>query len=151
MGKTVLDNISSLRFSEEMTWQQLLTKMSDEAITKGWAKPGFTDAILTREENFATGLHASIDIAIPHADAEWTIEPAMVTATLDTPVAFNPMGGEGDQVQAQFVFMLVIPDANAHIDFLQAIAGFIEDETLLQDLGETKDITKLVSYLKENM
>ena len=90
MGKTVLDNISSLRFSEEMTWQQLLTKMSDEAIGKGWAKPGFTDAILTREENFATGLHASIDIAIPHADAEWTIEPAMVTATLDTPVAFNP-------------------------------------------------------------
>lgn len=151
MGKTVLDNISSLRFSEEMTWQQLLTKMSGEAIKNGWAKEGFTDAILTREEKFATGLHASIDIAIPHADAEWTIEPAMVTATLDTPVAFNPMGGEGDQVQAQFVFMLVIPDANAHIDFLQAIAGYIEDEELLKGLAETKDISNLVSYLKENM
>ncbi len=151
MGKTVLDNISSLRFSEEMTWQQLLSKMSDEAIKNGWAKEGFKDALLTREEKFATGLHASIDIAIPHADAEWTIEPAMVAATLDTPVPFNPMGGEGGMVQAQFVFMLVIPDADAHLDFLQAIAGFIEDEELLGDLAETKDITKLISYLKENM
>ena len=151
MGKTVLDNISSLRFSEEMTWQQLLTKMAEEAINKGWATPGYKDALLTREEKFATGLHASIDIAIPHADADWTIEPAMVTATLDTPVAFNPMGGEGGKVMAQFVFMLVIPDANAHIDFLQAIAGFIEDEDLMGDLAETKDITRLISYLKENM
>lgn len=151
MGKTVLDNISSLRFSEEMTWQQLLTKMADEAINKGWAKPGFTDTILERESKYATGLHASIDIAIPHADADWTNEPAMVTATLDTPVAFNPMGGQGDAVEAQFVFMLVIPDANAHIDFLQAIAGYIEDEELLGDLAESKDISKLVSYLKENM
>ena len=151
MAKTVLDNISSLRFSEEMTWQQLLTRMADEAINNNWAKPGFTDALLTREEKYATGLHASIDIAIPHADAEWTIEPAMVAATLDTPVAFNPMGGEGGEVQAQFVFMLVIPDADAHLDFLQAIAGFIEDEELLGDLAETKDITNLISYLKENM
>ena len=151
MVKTVLDNISSLRFSEEMTWQQLLTKMAEEAISKGWATPGYKDAILAREEKFATGLHASIDIAIPHADADWTIEPAMVTATLDTPVAFNPLGGEGGEVMAQFVFMLVIPDANAHIDFLQAIAGFIEDEDLMGDLAETKDITKLIGYLKENM
>ena len=151
MGKTVLDNISSLRFSEEMTWQELLTKMSDEAIKNGWAKDGFKDAILTREEKFATGLHAAIDIAIPHADAEWTIEPAMVSATLDTPVPFNPMGGEGGMVQAQFVFMLVIPDADAHLDFLQAIASFIEDEELLGDLAETKDISSLIAYLKENM
>ena len=151
MGKTVLDNISSLRFSVEMTWQELLTKMSDEAIKNGWAKDGFKDAILTREEKFATGLHAAIDIAIPHADAEWTIEPAMVAATLDTPVPFNPMGGEGGMVQAQFVFMLVIPDADAHLDFLQAIAGFIEDEELLGDLAETKDISSLIAYLKENM
>ncbi len=151
MGKTVLDNISSLRFSEEMTWQQLLTRMSDEAIKNGWAKEGFKDALLTREEKFATGLHASVDIAIPHADAEWTIEPAMVAATLDTPVAFNPMGGEGGMVQARFVFMLVIPDADAHLNFLQAIAGFIEDEDLLSDLAETKDISRLISYLKDNM
>ena len=75
----------------------------------------------------------------------------MVTATLDTPVAFNPMGGEGGVVQAQFVFMLVIPDADAHLDFLQAIAGFIEDEELLGDFAETKDIASLISYLKENM
>ena len=52
---------------------------------------------------------------------------------------------------SKFVFMLVIPDANAHIDFLQAIAGFIEDEDLMGDLAETKDITKLIAYLKENM
>ena len=151
MGKTVLDNISSLRFSEEMTWQQLLTKMSEEAIKNGWAKEGFTEAILTREENYATGLHASIDIAIPHADAEWTVEPAMVTATLDTPVEFNPMGGVGDPVKAEFVFMLVIPDANAHIDFLQAIAGFIEDEGKMGELSATRDINKLIGYLKENL
>lgn len=152
MAKTVLDNITTLHFAEGMTWQELLQKMSDEAIAKGWAKDGFAEAILTRESKYATGLHASAcDIAIPHADAEWTIEPAMVAAILDTPVAFEPMGGMGDQVQARFVFMLVIPDAAAHIDFLQAIAGYIEDDALLGKLCESKDITELIDYLKENM
>ena len=151
MKKTVLENISHMCFSEEMTWQQLLTKMSEDAIKNGWAKEGFTDAVITREEQYATGLHASIDIAIPHAGAEWTIEPAMITAALDVPVAFDPMGGMGGMVKAEFVFMLVIPDANAHVDFLQAMAGFIGDDAKMGELSVTRDISGLIDYLKENL
>ena len=153
MGKSVLDNILELRFSEDMDWKTLLTKMSGEAIAKGWAKEGFTEAICTRESKYATGLQtsSSIDIAIPHADAEWANEPAMIAAILDKPVIFEPMGGMGDQVNARFVFMLVITDPNAHIDFLQAICGFIEDEACMKELNETKDLSKLIDYLKASM
>ncbi len=42
------------------------------------------------------GIHApGIGIAIPHADAEWTLVPGMIVGALDEPVIFEPMGGQG--------------------------------------------------------
>ena len=150
MAKTIWDHIVNLRYDEEMTWRELLTKMADEALARGWAKEGFTEALLAREEMYATGLHAAVDLAIPHTDAEFTAEPALITAVLGEPVAFEPMGGEGGPVAARFVFLLVLPDAEAHIDFLQALSDFISDEELMNRFAETEDMDFLIGCLKRN-
>ncbi len=148
MAKTIWDHIVNLRYDEEMTRQELLAKMAGEVHARGWSKDGFTEALLAREEKYATGLHAAVDLAIPHTDAEFTAEPALITAVLGEPVTFEPMGGEGGPVAARFVFLLVLPDADAHIDFLQALSDFISDEELMKRFAETKDIDFMIDCLK---
>ena len=152
MTLEILSNIQVLHFTEALSRTELLEKMGAIAIEKQWAKPGFVEAMLERESKYATGLHTKgIEVAIPHADPEWTDLPGMVVAFLDQPVDFEPMGGQGELVSAKFVFMLVIPDADTHITFLQGLASFIEDEQKLTLFDQTKDINYLVSFMSTAM
>ena len=150
MAKTIWDHVVNLRYDEALTRRELLTKMAAEALSRGWAKEGFTEALIAREKMYATGLHAAVDLAIPHTDAEFTAEPALITAVLGEPVAFEPMGGEGGSVAAKFVFLLVLPDAEAHIDFLQALSDFIADEKLMKQFAAAEDIDFLIDCLKRS-
>ncbi len=149
MDQKVLSNVQVVEIQEIISQDQLLKKMGNVAIAAGWAKPGYVEALLERESKYATGLHTEgMDVAIPHADPEWTNEPGMVVALLDKAVTFQPMGGVGGEVKANFVFMLVIPDAEAHIEFLSAFSTFIEDKTHLETLARTRDVNWFLDYLK---
>ncbi|HEX2980449.1 MAG TPA: PTS sugar transporter subunit IIA [Anaerolineaceae bacterium] len=152
MAINVLSNICILNLSEPLTNVEALTLMGNKAVEAKWAKPGFVEAVLAREEKYATGLHtAGVEVAIPHADPEWTIDPGMVIGVCDQPVVFQPMGGLGGDVHARFIFLLAIPDAEAHISFLQALAGFIEDGERLSELERTKDVSALIEYLQQTV
>jgi PTS system galactitol-specific IIA component len=152
MESTVLSNVKIVYFHEAISSQELLKTMGQEAIDAGWAKPGYIEALITREEKFATGLHTDgVEVAIPHADPDWTNEPGMVVGVLDEPVIFQPMGGYGGDVAAKFVFMLVIPDPDAHIEFLSALSSFIESKERLTHLEETRDIQGFLSFLSSAM
>lgn len=151
MGKEILSNIETVNLSGKHTCEEVLTLLGQKAIDKGWAKEGYVEALLAREAEFSTGLHASVDIAIPHADAIWANEPAIVMAFLDEPSEFQPMGGAGGVVPAKIIFMLVIKDNSSHIDFLRAISGFISSGNYLPELYEGKDVSFLMDYLEKNM
>ena len=152
MDQKVLTNVKVIEIQDSISQENLLTKMGSLAVEAGWAKPGYIQALLERESKYATGLHADgMDVAIPHADPEWTNEPGMVVALLDHAVDFEPMGGVGDVVKANFVFMLVIPDAEAHIEFLSAFSTFIEDKSHLETLAKTRDIDWFLGYLNTAM
>lgn len=132
--------------------QDALSKMGEVAIQAGYAKPGFIEAILKREAEYPTGLHTpGGDVAIPHADPEWTISPSLTVGFLDQPVKFNPMGGEGGEVITSLILMLTIADASEHLMFLQALAGIMENETTLKELQKTKDVEMLIKELKSKI
>jgi PTS system galactitol-specific IIA component len=148
----VLSNIKVVSIQHAISRDEILTLMAETALDAGWAKPGFTEALLVREEKYPTGLHTQgVEIAIPHADPEWTTTPGMVVGVLENPVPFQPMGGVGDDVMASFVFMLVIPDAEAHMTFLQALAEYIENEAYLMELGNSRDINPLLDFLAQKL
>jgi PTS system galactitol-specific IIA component len=152
MTDSILSNIIERRFNYPIDREKLLTIMSEAALKNKWVKPGYLEALLTREKKYPTGLHTlGVEVAIPHADPEWTVTPGMIVSILDQPTEFEPMGGQGDIVKARFVFLLLIPDADTHLQFLQTLAEFIEDEAKLSNLGKTKDITPLLEFFKKNL
>lgn len=152
MNNQVLSNVSVMHFLNPISQEELIRQMGQFAIENGWAKKGYIEALLAREEKFATGLHTSgVEVAIPHADPEWTNEPGMVVGVLDEPVVFQPMGGYGGDVMAKFVFMLIIPDADSHIEFLSALSTFIEDGERLANLEKSRDIEGFLQFLDQAM
>ena len=152
MAADILDNLIVLRTTKK-TKEEVLRVLSDAAIDAGYAKPGYHAAILEREEKYPTGLHIpKIEVAIPHADVEWTIKSSITVGILDEPVTFQPMGGEGGEVQAGLVFMLTIKDPKEHIDFLRAFTNLMGQETdVLIDFAKTGNPETIVQEIRKNM
>lgn len=147
---SVLNSLHITHLEQALDRRELLQKLAQIAFEKGWVKEGFAQALLEREEKYPTGIHAQgSGIAIPHADAEWTLVPGMVVAILDQPVVFEPMGGQGGEVQARLVFLLLISDPDDHVAFLSALADFISDAEKLQQLRKHDGVTLLLEHFKQ--
>ncbi len=151
MATDILDNFLVKRIDKK-TRQEVLKVLSDAAIEAGYAKPGYHQAILEREEKYPTGLHIpQIGVAIPHADAEWAIKPSVTIGILHEPVAFQPMDGAGGDVQVGLVFMLTIEKPKEHIDFLRAFSSVMGQPQILVEFANSGDALPLLEKIRSNM
>lgn len=147
----LLSNLQVIK-SSKSTKEEVLEEMAAVAIKAGYAREGFSQAILEREIKYPTGLHTpQIEVAVPHADAEWTLQPSLVIGILQKPVIFEPMGGEGGDVQAELIFMLTIEDPSEHVDFLRAFSTLMEVPQVLIDFKNSGDPQPLVEKIRGNM
>lgn len=151
MAADLLSNLQVI-ISKKTTREEVLKELAVAAITAGYAKVGFEQALLDREEKYPTGLHTpQIEVAVPHADAEWTLQPSIVIGILEKPVIFEPMGGEGGEVQAELVFMLTIEDPSEHVDFLRAFSTLMEVPQVLIEFKQSGDPQPLVEIIRGKM
>jgi PTS system galactitol-specific IIA component len=147
----LLDNLQVFKLQKNSK-EEVLEELSNAAMDAGYAKPGYYQAILEREEKYPTGLHTpEIEVAIPHADAEWANEPSLTIGLLAQPVVFQPMGGEGGEVNAEIVFMLTIKEPKEQINFLRAFATIMSEPKLLMEFRDTGDHKPLIDLIKKNM
>ena len=151
MGIEILDNILIVR-TNKTSRDEVLFDLSEAAINEGYAKKGYYQALIERENNFPTGLHLEkIDVAIPHAEAEWAIKSSITIGILNNPVEFKPMGEIGDPVYAELVFLLTIKDPKEHIDFLRVFTTMLSESDLLISLKQTGNPEQVVELLKSGM
>jgi PTS system galactitol-specific IIA component len=147
----LLSNLKVIK-SKKTTKEEILGELATTAIDAGYAREGFCEAILEREQKYPTGLHTPrIEVAVPHADAEWTLQPSLVIGILEDQVIFEPMGGEGGEVHAELVFMLTIADPSEHVDFLRAFSTLMEVPQLLIDFKKSGDPKQIVGVIREKM
>ena len=147
MADDLLTNLIVLKVNKTNR-EDVLTDLANAAVDAGYAKDGFCSAIIEREAKYPTGLHTpEIEVAVPHADAEWTNKPSLTIGILESPVIFEPMGGEGGDVQAELIFMLTIEDPAEHVDFLRAFSSLMEVPQVLIDFrnsGDPQPLTKVI-------
>lgn len=72
----------------------------------GHVKSSFIKAALTREKVSPTGLpFAPHPVALPHADPEHVLAPALIVATLVKPIVFREMGSPATKLSVEIVVM----------------------------------------------
>lgn len=129
---------------------ELLEKMSRYAYEKGMVKDTFSEAVAEREKHYPTGIPMPcIKIAIPHTDARHVIEPGILVAKLKRPVSFKGMGMEDTEVEASYVFLLLMDNDDHQVFLLQNMMNLCMNEKISERLlqaGSRDEIYDLIDY-----
>ena len=71
------------------------------------AKPGFAQSLKNREKSYPTGLPGmTADIALPHTDPEFILEPFITVVSTKEGVPFTQMGSDSIRLSPRLFFVL---------------------------------------------
>ncbi|GGN59046.1 MULTISPECIES: PTS sugar transporter subunit IIA [Oceanobacillus] len=142
MSDLVFDESVILLDVEGETDTQVLEIIAKNLVNHGLVKESFISAIMTREEEYATGLPtAGVSVAIPHTDVEHVIKKTISVAVLKQPVDFKIMGDDSETIPVQLVFMLAMDEADSQLVLLQRLMQiFQEEDTLKYIIRQTNKI-----------
>ncbi|MFX0173874.1 MAG: PTS sugar transporter subunit IIA [Candidatus Hodarchaeota archaeon] len=89
----------------------------------GYVKDTYEKAIQFRELDFPTGLElqGSYNVAIPHAETEHVIRPAIALAILENSIEWESMEDPDENISVHLVFLLAIKDPKMVVPNLQAL------------------------------
>jgi PTS system galactitol-specific IIA component len=127
----------------------LLSELAAWLTEHGYARGGFAQALADREAAFPTGLAgAGGGVAVPHAQPELILRPAVMLCRPAAPVAFHRMDAPEREVAAELVLLLAIPDAKAHLELLRSLSAIFSDAALFRRLllgGRLSELLELES------
>ncbi len=98
------------------------------------------DSIRQREQTMSTGI--GFGIAIPHASSEKVAEVVAAFGRSTTGVEFDSLDGQ----PVFFIVLFVVPkdQFQTHLRTLAAIAKFLNDKTVRDELGRAQDATQIL-------
>lgn len=138
-----------------LTYDQIIRQLGAILEEMGFVSKTYIDAVLSREEQFPTGLPliGDFSVAIPHTDAVHVQKPGIALATLKEPVHFNNMEEPTEHVPVKIVFMLALKDKNAQLDMLQTIAYMLQSPDILSKIYSSQtahDVLELLNQIEIN-
>ncbi len=148
--------MSSPLFRRELCWAALPADDAGEVMKalaralaeQGFVRSTFEEAVLRREAASPTGLPmAGRKVAIPHADPEHVVAPAVAVCSLGAPVTFHEMGNPDSELPVELVAMLALPDEQAAQQELVRLIGLFQDPAFVDRLCEASDSAAIFSLL----
>lgn len=128
----------------------VLSQMSDVLYQNGFVKSTFKDAVIQREEEFATGLPTHLcSVAIPHTDVEHINNRTIGVAILEKEVPFVEMGTLDQQTDVKIVFMLAMDKVDDQLKLLQQLMQIFQSEEKLEQILRTNDRAALATIINE--
>ncbi|MFD1414849.1 PTS sugar transporter subunit IIA [Oceanobacillus jeddahense] len=121
---------------------------------QGYVTESFGEAIYNREIEFPTGLHtASFDVAIPHTDPQYIIDPFIAVVRPDKPIAFKEMGNLNNEIAARLIFVIGFKKGEDQLEILKRLMAMFNDQEVMNrymSLNKEEEIfSELVNYFKK--
>lgn len=131
----------------------LLTMFGTELTKAGYAKDDYTEALISREAEFPTGIPVPDGVAIPHTDGSHVLKDTLGVAVLKEPISFNEMGGgPEDTVDVRVAILIALSNGKSHMTMLTNVIGAIQKSDFIKSLINAKsddEIRSLVSVALE--
>ena len=129
---------------------EALKLLADEFVKAGVAKDTFYDGLITREENFATGLSLNnMCVAIPHTDPEHVNRTQIGFMTLDEPVEFIEMGTVDKKIPVTLMFMLALKEAHEQMDMLVKLMDVFQNDELMEKFSKVDNYEDFYKLIEE--
>jgi galactitol PTS system EIIA component len=120
---------------EAGTWTDVLRELGGRAEDAGFAGPGFTDALVAREQTAPTGLPTVVPVAIPHVDPQLVLRSGIGVVRLAAPVPWGEMGApDAGTVDAVAVLLLLVGQAHTQVDVLSRLMQVLQGEDWYDEL-----------------
>ena len=126
-----------------------LSALAERAEAAGFVRPSFRSALLTRERQHPTGLPTSIPVAIPHADTEHVLVPALGLARLTHPVDFQEMGGGDSHVAVSFIVLILMTEPHEQVPLLSRLITLFQQDDWYDGLAQATSAEELVSVFSK--
>jgi PTS system galactitol-specific IIA component len=130
---------------------EALRMLASATVEHGFAHTSVIEAVVARERTYPTGLPPPTPVAIPHADAEHTIRPALAGLVPSRPLTFGELGGRERTVEARFVLMLLVTDPEEQVGLLGRLITALRapdlGDTLLDDLHTPAELAERFARL----
>lgn len=141
------ENILILEKSKDA--KDVIAKLSALLEQTGDVKPSFCEAVLERERSMPTGLEldGEIHAAIPHADVEHVLNPALAMAVLRQPVTFKCMVEPEKDLNVGLVFLLAMNEPKKQVEMLQQVATILQNPELIQSLSTAKSSKEVMDLI----
>lgn len=86
---------------------ELFDFVNDQAMKNGLVKDGFLHGIKEREKKYPTALPGrTVDIAVPHTDPEFIVDPFIAVVRCQTGIPFVQMGSDDKIIFPKLFFVL---------------------------------------------
>lgn len=113
---------------------EAIDELASLLLEKGYVRDTYLERVKEREREFPTGLPTEpVGVAIPHAEVEHCIKPAIAVAILANPISWIEMATNDSVLDVQVVLALAITEPDRQVKFLQrAMDFFTGGENLTQ-------------------
>ena len=127
---------------------EVLRALSSRLLAAGSVLPSFEAAALARERRSPTGLpFPNIAVALPHAEPEHVVTPAIAVASLKAPVKFRQMGSPAIRIDVSLVVMPALTAKEQAAAELSRLIELLQDETLRHALAEADSARAICEIL----
>jgi PTS system galactitol-specific IIA component len=126
--------------------------LAQKLVTARCVRPSFELAALAREKRSPTGLpFAGQGVAMPHAEPEHVLVPAIAVASLAKPASFRQMGAPGIKLDVSLVLMPALTTKEQAAGELARLVGLLQDETLRRALAQAATSQALYEVLARSL
>lgn len=134
------------------TKEEVIKKMSDYLLEKGYINEKYYKATIEREKKFPTGLSTEpIGTALPHSDAENVLKAAVLLGVLDNTVEFTDMGNSENKLDVGIVFLMALKGENNQINYLRNIANFSKNKSNVMKIYNETDKEEIRKIFKKDI
>ena len=147
MADLSFDSSLVVRIDEEgLSCEDVERRLAGVLEEQGYVKDTYAQAIVDREANFPTALDmGGLNVAIPHCDVANVNKAAMCMGVLAHPVAWHKMDEPDETCEVSVVCMLALTEAHAHLEMLQKVIAFVQDQELVGKVIAAQDADEVFS------
>jgi PTS system galactitol-specific IIA component len=138
--------------SNSTTKREIVHELVTSLNQMGYVKTSYEEAIFKREADFPTGLilDGDYNVAIPHAETEHVLKPAIHLAVLNSPVIWENMEDPDEKIPVHLVFLLCIKKPELVVPNLKALADNVFSKPdIVKYLKTETDEEKVKELLKK--
>jgi PTS system galactitol-specific IIA component len=122
--------------------------LASRLLARGHVAASFERAAMVREKKSPTGLpFAPWAVALPHAEPEHSVTPAIALATLAKPVTFRQMGSPGVALSVSIVVMPALTAKEQAAASLSRLVTLLQSEATREALVQAASPEALLAVL----